>query len=245
MPKKTIDYSNTIIYKLYCINPDIKEFYVGHTTNLYERKRHHKTSCNNNSEKNKKYNTKVYRIIRENGGFDNWKFEILEKACLENSNQAEKLERDYIERLKPLCNFELPGQFIDNNIQKYKHENYEKNKEKVLARAKTYYEEHKEKKIEYQKNYAKENAEKITICQKEYRTKNKEKLSKKKKIYRDDPERKLKAKEANKKWREENNEKMREIITCSCGVYFQKKRYNSHIKTKTHLNYEKSISPER
>ena len=92
------------------------------------------------------------------------------------------MERDYIERLKPLCNFELPGQFIDNNIQKYKHENYEKNKEKVLARAKTYYEEHKEAKIEYQKNYAKENAEKITICQKEYRTKNKEELSKKKNI---------------------------------------------------------------
>ena len=155
MPKKTIDYSNTIIYKLYCINPDIKEFYVGHTTNLYERKRHHKTSCNNNSEKNKKYNTKVYRIIRENGGFDNWKFEILEKACLENSNQAEKLERDYIERLKPLCNFELPGQFIDNNIQKYKHENYEKNKEKVLARAKTYYEEHKEKKNRISKKLCK------------------------------------------------------------------------------------------
>ena len=240
-----VDYSKTIIYKLYCNNPDVKEFYIGHTSNLYERKRRHKTCCNSNTEKNTAYNRKVYRIIRENGGFDNWKFEILETANLKNKDEAETLERDYVERLKPLCNFELPGQFIDNNIQKYKHENYEKNKEKVLERAKTYYEENKEDKLEYQKNYAKENTEKIADYQKEYRKKNKEELSKQKKIYRDDPERKLKAKEANKKWREENKEKMCEIITCSCGVSFQKQRYNRHFKTKTHLNYEKSISPER
>ena len=245
MPKKAIDYSNTIIYKLYCINPDIKEFYIGHTTNLTQRKWQHKTCCNNNSEKNREYNRKVYRIIRENGGFDNWSFKILETANLKNKDEAQTLERDYVEKLKPLCNFELPGQFIDNNIQDYKHQNYEKNKEKVLARAKTYYEENKEDKLEYQKNYAKENKEKVADYQKEYQKKNKEELSKQKKIYRDDPERKLKAKEANKKWREENKEKMCEIITCSCGVSFQKQRYNSHIKTKTHLNYEKSISAER
>ena len=245
MPKKIIDYSNTIIYKLYCINPDIKEFYVGHTTNLYERKRRHKTCCNNNSEKNTSYNRKVYRIIRENGGFDNWKFEILETANLKNKYEAFTLEGSYIEKLKPLCNFELPGQFIDNNIQKYKHKNYEKNKEKVLERGKTYYKENKEDKLEYQKNYAKENKEKVADNQKEYQKKNKEEISKQKKIYRDDPERKLKAKEALKKWKEENKEKLCEIITCSCGVSFQKQRYNSHIKTKTHINYEKSISPER
>ena len=245
MPKKIIDYSNTIIYKLYCINPDIKEFYVGHTTNLYERKRRHKTCCNNNSEKNTSYNRKVYRIIRENGGFDNWKFEILETANLKNKYEAFTLEGSYIEKLKPLCNFELPGQFIDNNIQKYKHKNYEKNKEKILERGKTYYKENKEDKLEYQKNYAKENKEKVADYQKEYQKKNKEEISKQKKIYRDDPERKLKAKEALKKWKEENKEKLCEIITCSCGVSFQKQRYNSHIKTKTHINYEKSISPER
>lgn len=196
-------------------------------------------------KKIKNITEKSIELLEKNGGFDNWKFEILETANLKNKYEAFTLEGSYIERLKPLCNFELPGQFIDNNIQKYKHENYEKNKEKVLERAKTYYEENKEDKLEYQKNYAKENTEKIADYQKEYQKKNKEEISKQKKIYRDDPERKLKAKEANKKWREENNEKMCEIITCSCGVSFQKKRYNSHIKTKTHLNYEKSISPER
>jgi len=60
MPKKAIDYSNTIIYKLCCKNPDVKEFYIGHTTNLLQRKYQHKTCCNNNSEKNKSYNRKVY-----------------------------------------------------------------------------------------------------------------------------------------------------------------------------------------
>ena len=34
MPKDSIDYSNTIIYKIYCKNPEIKDIYVGHTTIL-------------------------------------------------------------------------------------------------------------------------------------------------------------------------------------------------------------------
>lgn len=33
MPNKNIDYSNTIIYKIYCKNKFITDIYVGHTTN--------------------------------------------------------------------------------------------------------------------------------------------------------------------------------------------------------------------
>ena len=34
MPKDIIDYSNTIIYKIYCKNETITDIYVGHTTNF-------------------------------------------------------------------------------------------------------------------------------------------------------------------------------------------------------------------
>ena len=47
MPKDDIDYSNTIIYKIYCIDKTITDFYIGHTTNVTKRKYYHKSSCNN------------------------------------------------------------------------------------------------------------------------------------------------------------------------------------------------------
>ena len=41
--------------------------YVGHTTNCKQRKAQHKNNCNN--ESNKKFNLKLYAMLRENGGF--------------------------------------------------------------------------------------------------------------------------------------------------------------------------------
>ena len=59
MPKETIDYSNTIIYKIYCKDSSIYDFYVGHTTNFIKRKSLHKSSCSNKNNK-----LKIYEIIR-------------------------------------------------------------------------------------------------------------------------------------------------------------------------------------
>ena len=67
MPKEEIDYSNTIIYKIVCKNPNINDVYVGHTTNFIQRKYSHKIACNSITN-----NIKIYNIIRENGGWDNW-----------------------------------------------------------------------------------------------------------------------------------------------------------------------------
>ena len=62
MPKKDIDYSNTIIYKIICNNATITDLYVGHTTNFVQRKSLHKSACNN-----LKNNLRLYKKIRENG----------------------------------------------------------------------------------------------------------------------------------------------------------------------------------
>ena len=42
MPKVDIDYSNTLFYKIYCIDPSINDMYIGHTTNFVQRKHAHK-----------------------------------------------------------------------------------------------------------------------------------------------------------------------------------------------------------
>jgi predicted GIY-YIG superfamily endonuclease len=50
MPRKAMDYSKTIIYKIQ--HEDNEELvYVGHTTNFIKRKNGHKSRCNNEKGK--------------------------------------------------------------------------------------------------------------------------------------------------------------------------------------------------
>ena len=93
MPKITIDYSNTIIYKIYCNNPENKDLYVGHTTNFVQRKHNHKQSCMNS--KNLSYNLKLYQVIRSNGGWDNWTMEIVNFFKCKNGYEARVKEQEY------------------------------------------------------------------------------------------------------------------------------------------------------
>ena len=66
MPKQPIDFSKTIMYRIVCKNPEIKECYVGSTTDFKSRKQRHKHNCN--SEHSKHYNINVYQFIREHNG---------------------------------------------------------------------------------------------------------------------------------------------------------------------------------
>ena len=84
MPKVEIDYSNTIIYKIYCKDPSVTDVYVGHTTNFVQRKYSHKQTCNN--VKSPYYNLKLYKTIRENGNWSNWEMKILNFYLLMDVN---------------------------------------------------------------------------------------------------------------------------------------------------------------
>ena len=64
-------------YKLHHSTDNTKECYVGSATNYAQRKSDHKFNCNHPN--NPKYNYKVYVYVRGNGGFDEWKFTILEQ----------------------------------------------------------------------------------------------------------------------------------------------------------------------
>ena len=47
MPRKTVDYSRTVIYVIKCKTDNITEEYIGSTTDFTKRKYQHKTSFNN------------------------------------------------------------------------------------------------------------------------------------------------------------------------------------------------------
>jgi hypothetical protein len=93
MPKSEIDYSNTIIYKITCKDTNIKDIYVGHTTNFVQRKHAHKQTCINDKSLN--YKCKLYEVIRNNGGWQNWKMEIINFFNCLDHYEARKKEQEY------------------------------------------------------------------------------------------------------------------------------------------------------
>ena len=80
LKRQIIIYSNTIempnyqqpaiIYTIRCKDPNVPLLYVGATFNFRNRKYNHKSRCNNG--KSKIHNLKVYKMIRDNGGWDNF-----------------------------------------------------------------------------------------------------------------------------------------------------------------------------
>ena len=68
MPKKVIDYSKGLVYKLVCNDLNVKDCYVGSTTNFSKRKNVHKSDCNN--IRSSRYNYRLYQVMRENNGWE-------------------------------------------------------------------------------------------------------------------------------------------------------------------------------
>ena len=89
MPKFPIDYSKTLMYKIVCKNPDIKQCYVGQTTNFVLRKSTHRTSSAHS-------NLRVYSFIRENGGWSNWSMVCLGAYPCADAMEARLKESELI-----------------------------------------------------------------------------------------------------------------------------------------------------
>ena len=149
-----MNYDNTHFYKIVCKDLDIKDMYIGHTTDFASRKSKHKQSCLNDNNK-VKHNYLVYRFIRENGGWDNWDMILIETRRCENELDALRTERDFIERLGSTLNRSIPTRPAQERNKAY----YEQNRNKILDYCKTYREEHKDKKNEYNRKYRIDNKE--------------------------------------------------------------------------------------
>lgn len=102
MSESEIDYSNTIIYKITCKNPEITDKYVGHTIDFSKRKYAHMN--NTNSERSPCYNLKLYKFIRDNGGWDNWKMDIVNFYNCTNLREAKAKEQEHYIELQATLN---------------------------------------------------------------------------------------------------------------------------------------------
>ena len=74
MPKTIINYNKSVIYKIQH-HEKLDLVYVGSTTDFTRRKAEHKRRCTNSYDRN--HNTKLYKIIRDNGGWDAFKMIII------------------------------------------------------------------------------------------------------------------------------------------------------------------------
>jgi hypothetical protein len=150
MPKAAIDYSKCVIYKIVCNDLDVKDVYVGHTTDFRKRKSEHKTNCNN--ENGKKYNFKVYSVVRENGGWSNWSIIEIEKYSCNDSNEARSRERYFYECLNANLNSQRPIE-TKTDISLNKKEYYEVHRDEILLKRQEYRQLNLDKLTEYKKKY--------------------------------------------------------------------------------------------
>ena len=119
MPKKPIDYSNTHFYKIVCKDTNIKDCYVGHTTDFTNRRYKHKYSCENPNDK--RHNLYIYDFIRKNGCWENWTMIEIEKRNCENSLEARRIEREYIEQLNASQNCKNQNLLMKKSVCGKKH----------------------------------------------------------------------------------------------------------------------------
>ena len=137
MPKTIMDYGKTIMYKIVCKDLSVTDCYVGHTTDMTKRKYAHKFACNN--EKDKSHNTKLYKIIREHSGFDNWTMLLIEKFPCKDKHEARKRERELCEQLGANLNTQDDNQELTpiqkdylEQMNSYHKQRYQRNKAEII-----------------------------------------------------------------------------------------------------------------
>ena len=107
MPKQKIAYSKTVIYRIHCEETSILDDYIASTTDLTRRKQNHKKIYNDKTQKS--HNNDIYKTIRSNGGWDNWKITELEKYPCKDKNEATLRETHWKDLLCSTLNTSNPN----------------------------------------------------------------------------------------------------------------------------------------
>jgi len=131
-------------YKLVC-KTDENLYYIGSSSNMIRRATEHK-KCTNDAN-NRLYNFKIYKIIRANGGFDNFKFINLGNIKNVTKEEAHHTEQAFINLFKP--NMNTRNSYLTDEERKkyfteYGKEWYKDNTEYMKEYSKKYRETHKE-----------------------------------------------------------------------------------------------------
>ncbi len=127
MPKKPLDYKRSVVYKITCNDPSIKEKYIGSTTDFCNRKSQHKYQCK--TEKGTNYSIPVYVFIRAHGGWNNWRMTLIERYPCAGSLELKARERHYYDTLGGELNYAVPGQIREDYYKQY----YATNREKLIT----------------------------------------------------------------------------------------------------------------
>jgi len=110
-------------------------FYIGSTNNYKQRMDNHKSNCNNPNSPH--HNYKIYKFIRDNGGWSNWSKMIIANIDVKNKLEQKKYEQFYIDLLEPslnCCRSYITSEQLKEQLKEYYKEYYNRNKEKINER---------------------------------------------------------------------------------------------------------------
>ena len=203
MPRPEIN--DYVFYKI--VNDDLPEYvYIGSTGCFYKRKWLHKCVCNNPNNKN--HNLKLYKTIRDNGGWDRWNMKVIDEAkqltLTEARIKEEMLRKEYNGNLNTVKAY----QTVEER-KEYEKDYLKINKEVILEKHKEYRDSHKESILEKKKVFRESNKELLCKKQKEYYVLNKKVI----------------------------NGKNKEKITCECGSVFTLPNKSRHKKSLKHQQF--------
>jgi hypothetical protein len=238
------NYSNTVIYKICCRDVNVPEIYIGSTCNFINRRRQHKGACI--YDNNKAHNFKVYEFIRNHGGWDNWEMVMIEERSVETKLQKDRLEREWIEKLKSSLNCNIPTRtheewIIDNpnRIKENTKAYYINNAEKLKEKSKQNRLDNPEYYNAYNIKYTAEHKEEAKIKGKQYQLEHAEEIAAYRKKYREENPDYFKDYGSN--YYQNNKEKIKEQqsekIECACGKFFTRHHKARHEKSKRHTDF--------
>ena len=119
----------TYFYKIVSKDSNIKDCYVGRTSNFKKRKATHRSRVNSS--------TPLYKFISSHGGWDCFEMLVFDVVCSDSLEKLQRLEKHYIENYQANLNIHVPGR----TIKQYYQDNIEKRKQQM----KTYYYENRTK----------------------------------------------------------------------------------------------------
>lgn len=126
-----------IIYEIKCNDENIKDVYIGSTIDFLKRKSVHKCKS-----KNLTFQNKLYKFIRNNGGWENFDMRPIEIFYCDERMEALIREKEWINKNKLNINV------FNNNVECDEPNFYQRNKTEILNKQKAYYNQNKDKILE-------------------------------------------------------------------------------------------------
>ena len=137
------DYSQSVIYCIKSLDPEIKEQYIGSARDFQLRLQGHHTTCTNANSRD--YNIPVYIFIRAHGGWPAWEMVTIEPFPCTSKLELHTRERFHIESQCPSLNRQVPLRTMVEWVAD--------NKQMLVEKWRAYNMEHRAEKHEYNQEY--------------------------------------------------------------------------------------------